>query len=112
MDVDTGASVSLMSESAVVAWGSAENMQLIVVEGSRPSLLGSVVLGWTGRISTMFIAIHRYRVCFSGGVRHNEGFKTKIYVDPNTPPRFHRARSRSVPYAMGDKVEKELKRLD
>ena len=38
-----------------------------------------------------------------------KGFKAKIYIDPDAPPRFHSARS--VPFAMRDLVEKELQHL-
>ena len=44
-----------------------------------------------------------------GGLGTLKGFKAKIYVDPDTPPRFNPALS--VPYALRDKVEKELQRL-
>ena len=46
---------------------------------------------------------------FLGGLGTLKGFKAKIYVDPDTPPRFNPARS--VPYSLRDKVEKELQRL-
>ena len=38
-----------------------------------------------------------------------KGFKAKIHVHPNTLPRFHHPMS--VPYALRDKVDQELKRL-
>ena len=38
-----------------------------------------------------------------------KGFKAKIYVDPNATPRFNPARS--TPYALRDKVDQELTRL-
>ena len=46
---------------------------------------------------------------FKEGLGTSKGFKAKIYVDPETPPRFNPARC--VPYALRDKVEKELQRL-
>ena len=46
---------------------------------------------------------------FQDGLGTLKGYKAKIYVDPDAPPRFHSARS--VPYALRDKVDKELQRL-
>ena len=46
---------------------------------------------------------------FQEGLGTLKGFKAKIYVDPATPPKFNPARS--VPFALRDKVEKELERL-
>ena len=46
---------------------------------------------------------------FQEGLGTLKGFEAKIYVDPNAPPRFHPARS--VPFALRDKVDKELQRL-
>ena len=38
-----------------------------------------------------------------------KGFEAKIYLDQDAQLKFHRARS--VPYALRDKVDEELKRL-
>ena len=46
---------------------------------------------------------------FHEGLGTLKGFKAKIYVEPDTLPRFNPARS--VPYALREKVEKELQRL-
>ena len=50
-----------------------------------------------------------YPAVFLGGQGTLQGFKAKIYVDPNAKPSFHRALS--VPYVLRDKVEAELQRL-
>ena len=41
--------------------------------------------------------------------RGSWNFKARICVDPDTPPRFNPARS--VPFALRDKVDMELERL-
>ena len=53
--------------------------------------------------------LDKHKPVFQEGLGRLKGFKAKIYVDPSSKPRFCRARS--VPYAMRDKVEEELKRL-
>ena len=46
---------------------------------------------------------------FGEGLGTLKGTEAKIYVDPNAPPKFMKARP--VPYALKAKVEKELDRL-
>ena len=46
---------------------------------------------------------------FQEGLGTLKGFKARIYVDPDAPPRFHPARS--VPFALRDKVNEELEHL-
>ena len=47
--------------------------------------------------------LSRYPGVFQEGLGTLKGFKAKIYVEPDTLPRFNPARS--VPYALRDKVE-------
>ena len=49
------------------------------------------------------------RTFFGEGLGTLKGTEAKIYVDPNAPPKFMKARP--VPYALKAKVEKELDRL-
>ena len=148
MEVDTGASISLMSESTFRGlWprrglhptqvrlrsyskqlipivgcchvnvdynGQTAEMPLVIVEGSGPTLLGR---DWLSHIRVDWKQIHhlhtlslqavleRHPAVFQEGLGTLKGFKAKIYIDPNAPPRFHRARS--VPYALRDKGDKE-----
>ena len=91
---------------------------LVIVEGSGPSLLGRdwlslIKLDWK-QICQVYThslqsLLERYSNVFQEGLGTLKGFEAKIYVDPEATPRFHRARS--VPYALRDKVEQELKRL-
>ena len=153
MEIDTGASMTLMSENIFnrlwpgrslsttkirlcsyskepipvvgccnvnIAYKSqtAVNMPLIVVEGVGPSLLGR---NWLSHIRFDWNSIHtihsdpvqtvldRHPSVFREGLGTLNGFKAKIYVDPDAQPRFFRARP--VPYAFRDKVDKELERL-
>ena len=153
MEVDTGASMSLMpvstfktlwprrglqqsdvrlrtySKNPIPVVGScvvvveyngqtASQMLLVIVEGSGPTLMGR---NWLEKIRLDWRQIHHvytpslnvvldsYPAVFLGGLGTLQGFKAKIYVDPNAKPSFHRARS--VPYALRDKVETELQRL-
>ena len=85
---------------------------LVIVRGSGPTLLGrdwlcQIQLDWREiHTASLQAVLYRYPGVFQEGL---EGFKAKIYVEPDTPPRFFPARS--VPYAMRDKVDKELQRL-
>ena len=46
---------------------------------------------------------------FQEGLGTLKGFRARIYVDPDTAPRYNSARS--VPYALRDKFDRELQRL-
>ena len=152
MEVDTGASVSLMSENTFrTLWpgrrvlpspvrlrtylkesipvvgctnvnvdynGQLCELPLVVVGGSGPSLLGRdwlshVQLDWRQINQVVNASLHsvlsRYPGVFQGGLGTLKGFKARIYVDPDSMPRFNPARS--VPYALREKVEQELQRL-
>ena len=50
-----------------------------------------------------------YQCAFQEGLGTLKGFRARINVDPDMPPRFNPAQS--VPYALRDKVEKELQHL-
>ena len=152
MEVDTGASVSIMSEATFgELWpgpvlqpsqvrlqsylketipvvgccyvnleykGQTAKLPLLIVAGSGPTLLGR---DWLGHIRLDWQQIHhvhsaslqellaRYPAVFKEGLGTLKGFKAKIYVDPDAVPKFHRARS--IPYALRDKMERELQRL-
>ena len=54
--------------------------------------------------------LSRYSVLFKDDLGCVEGIRAKIIVDPNEPPKFHRART--VPFAIREKIEKELDRLE
>ena len=93
-------------------------MQLVIVEGSGPTLLGrdwltQIQLDWKQihqvRPTSLQAVLSSYPAVFQEGLGTLKGFKAKIYVDPHAPPRFNPARS--VPYALRDKVEQELQRL-
>ena len=86
------------------------------MHGSGPTLLGR---NWLSHIQLYWQEIHyanndslqsvldKYSTVFQGGLGKLQGFKAKIHVEPEAKPRFCRARS--VPYAMREKVEAELK---
>ena len=93
-------------------------LPLVVVGGSGPALMGRdwlshIQLDWRQINQVHNASLHsllsRYPGVFQEGLGTLKGFKARIYVDPETPPRFNPARS--VPYALRDKVEKELQRL-
>ena len=93
-------------------------LPLVIVQGSGPTLLGR---DWLSRIRLDWSEIHhvrsdsvhavldKYPTVFQDGLGTLKGFKAKIHVDPNAPPKFFRARS--VPYALRDMVDQELERL-
>ena len=152
MEVDTGASLSLMAESTFKRlWpgrslqtsqvrlqtylkepipvmgccyvntdynGQTSKLPLVIVGGSGPSLLGrdwlqKIQLDWK-QINSVYTASlqavpAKHSSVFQDGLGTLRDFKAKIYVNQDAPPRFNPARS--VPYALRDKVEKELLQL-
>ena len=96
------------------------SLPLIVVAGSGPSLLGrnwlsSIRLDWKsiGVIaghSPLTTLLEKYSEVFKKGLGKLIGHEAKLYVDQDASPRFCRARP--VPYALRDKVEAELERLN
>ena len=152
MEVDTGAVMSLMSQSIFQGlWpgrelqpsqvrlraytkepipvvgccnvnieynGQSAQLPLLVVGGSGPTLLGR---DWLSQIRLDWHQIHhvhsaslqnllaRYPAVFQDGLGTLQGYEAKILVEPGAAPRFNPARS--VPYALRDKVDQELQRL-
>ena len=93
-------------------------LTLLVVEGNGPSLLGR---NWLTKIRLDWNSIYhmtsreveataaRHPRLFEEGLGKLEGYQAKLHVDKDAKPIFCKARP--VPYAMREKVEKELDRL-
>ena len=93
-------------------------LPLIIVEGSGPSLFGRdwlahIRLDWKQiyHVHTLPLqgVLQQHSSIFEEGLGTLKGCEAKIYVDQDAQLKFHRARS--VPYALRDKVDEELKRL-
>ena len=104
-----------------VKYGTAEQkfLPLIVVKGNGPSLLGrnwleELQLNWTEIFSVRTDTLSSLKTEFQGVFKKNnmpiKGFKAHITLKENSRPVFHKARS--VPYALKETVEKELKRQE
>ena len=155
MQVDTGASLSLMSETTfrehwpqrslsstqvrlcsysgevIPVLGSVDvnvtyksqsvTVPLIVVKGSGLTLMGRnwlqlIKLDWqeifllqNNPVSPIQNLLQKHSGVFQEGLGTLTGFKAKIQVDPSAQPKY--CKSRSVPYFLREKVEKELNRL-
>ena len=104
--------------------GQHEDLNLLVVEGSGPSLLGrdwlsAIRLDWQevrklhaisklidSRLEAM---LQRREKLFAKGLGTIQGVKASLLVNDSAQPYF--AHPRNVPYAIREKVEKELARL-
>ena len=155
MDVDTGATISLVSESTfrtlwrkrppvleqsnvrlrtytgeilcvlgvatvVVEYAEQrEELQLYVVSGAGPSLLGrdwlsKIKLDWKSlnhisSFTSLEDVLGRHTAVFEQGLGKMNDATARIHVDPSAEPRFLKARP--VPYALRARVEQELERL-
>ena len=152
MEVDTGASLSLMSESTckqlwpnkrippanvnlrtysgervgvlgrlevnVVYQDQRATVPILIVKGEGPTLLGRdwltvFKLDWqsVNHISNKPIdkLLGKYQNLFDGELGTLKGYKAKLHVDPKEKPIFKKAHP--IPYAMREKVEKEIDRL-
>ena len=108
-----------MLDTVVSYGGQKENLPLVVVAGTGPSLLGrnwlsTIQLDWKsiGAIAHQLPVaplLSKYSDVFDGNLGKLVGNEAKICVDPLVQPRYCPART--VPYALRDSVEAELQRL-
>ena len=94
-----------------------KQLQLLVVGGDGPSLLGR---DWLSKIKLNWEELHhidqtkltleavldKHSKVFRDELGMVRGVTAKLHVDPQARPKFYRPQS--VPYAMKDKVEQEL----
>ncbi|XP_043225249.1 uncharacterized protein K02A2.6-like isoform X2 [Amphibalanus amphitrite] len=90
-------------------------MKVIVVKGSRSSLLGrdwleAIRINWCEVKAVFNSAIDqlkgKYRQVFEPGLWELKGVEVKLEVDRSVPPRFFRPRS--LPYVYREKVEEQI----
>ena len=156
MEIDTGASVSLISEATFrKIWGpqpphlqastvtlhgyggeqipvvgslnvtvqhcqQTEELSLTVVAGDGPSLLGrdwlaKIKLDWKRIMKLderdqLQQILERHAAVFAPGLGKVEGVEVKLQVNTQVPPKFCKARP--LPFALRQRVEKELDRLE
>ena len=97
-----------------------ESLQLLVVAGNGPSLLGrnwlqKLHLDWCEicrlqQAQTLQEILQKHSDVFREKLGELKGTQAKIHIDPQAQPRFHK--SRPVPFALRKKVEQELERLE
>ena len=117
----TGESLKVVGcMEADITYGDQEShVTLLVVEGQGPNLLGQDLLRqiqlnwheifclqWT---SSLQCILQQYKDVFKEEVGTMKGFQAKLYVDGSVTPHFCKACS--VPYAMRQKVNDELQRI-
>ena len=103
----------------VVHHEQALTLPLVVTEGNGPTLLGrnwleALRLDWRtifriGKNLTLQQVLDRHPDVFKEELGKLQGTSAKIYVERNATPRFEKARP--VPFAIRQKVEQELDRL-
>ena len=90
-------------------------LQLLVVPGRGPNLIGR---DWLNKIQLNWSAVHSmecddflqpYDELFKEGMGTLQGAKVKLIVDDSVSPRFFKPRP--IPFALREKVETELERL-
>ena len=106
---------------SVIYDGKSHQLQAMLVQGTGPNLLGR---DWLKEIKIKWNTV--FKITNSGNskladiLKSNEDVfkeglgtlnctKAKIYVDPKAQPKY--LKSRPVPYALKEKVEEELERL-
>ena len=98
-----------------------QDLQLVVVEGNGPSLLGRnwlhhIKLDWTGIKAvlpsqrSLAGLLETYKEIFADELGTIQPYKAKLIVAPSAVPKYHRPRS--VPFAMKSVVEEELNHLE
>lgn len=95
------------------------NLDLVVVQGEGPALLGRnwlnhLVLNWHDILHTSLgggvdLLVSKYSKVFSNTLGTMSQYYAKLHLKPNTTPKFWRPRP--VPFALKEGVEKELDRL-
>ncbi|MEW8341158.1 MAG: reverse transcriptase family protein [Candidatus Thiodiazotropha taylori] len=116
----SGQKIEIVGQCQVpVKYGTAEQkiLPLIIVKGNGPSLLGrnwlqELQLNWTEifllKTDTLSSLKSEFKDVFQKNSMPIQGFKAHITMKENAKPVFHKARS--VPYALKETVEKELKK--
>ncbi|VDH91520.1 Hypothetical predicted protein [Mytilus galloprovincialis] len=158
MEIDTGASVSIMSEDTYKEYKSkfrieptsaklrtymgeqipvigraivnvnykkeSAKLPLLIVKRKGPNLLGRdwlnklqldwkdifSVVGSDNQSSDLNVILEANKEVFKDELGTVKGMKAKIYVDESAVPKYFKARP--LPYALKDKVEMELERLE
>ena len=99
-----------------------EDLNLTIVEGKGPSLMGRdwlkhFQLDWQEIKAlhnypegSLEYLLEKYKGIFSDKLGTIKSSQVKLHVNPNEHPKFCRART--VPYAMKEKIEEELDRLE
>eukprot|EP00731_Ephydatia_muelleri_P037009 Em0376g4a len=117
----TGEGINVVGKICVHVQHEGQNhrsLDLLVVQGRGPSLIGrdwlsklkiNLSLFYVGSSEGVEQLLERHATLFEGKLGLLEGMRVKIHVDKTVKPRFYKPRP--VPYALRDKVEQELERL-
>ena len=100
--------------------GQEEQLPLDVVAGDGPSLLGrdwlaKLKLEWMHMFSvhaqeSLQDVLEQHNTVFKPELGRIKGVEARLHINPEAQPRFYKLRS--VPYALRQKVEQELDRLE
>ena len=117
----TGETIKVIGEANVEVTldDQREKLSLLIVDGDVPSLLGR---DWLRKLRVNWFQLNQirhneelqsildnHRSVFKEDLGHIRGTRASIPVDPMASPRFFRART--VPFALREKVEQEIIRL-
>ena len=119
----TGEELKLVGEAVVQVQYQTqqEDLNLIVVEGNGPSLLGrdwlqKVKLNWAeihslhAASTTLEQVLTKHSSLFKDELGTIKGVTAKLYIDPSAKPRFFHPCA--VPYALRPKVDQALEKLE
>ena len=91
-----------------------QNLRLVIVAGEGPSLMGrELYFNQANNNNDSFslqVLLNKYGSVFRDGLGTVQGMKAKIHVKEQAQPQFYQART--VPYAIREKVEADLDRLE